>query len=144
MPSGHVIIIHPDNRVTVEDTLDGEPYLGQLQKAVDGYIEPVASFDTIELDIALLTYADEASVRKLMPQPIITEPQACRCFCNEDGKVEGRPVNMIATKLWASAMLRSGLVTRQPNGLVAMSDVLVGSVALLIGDAAIKHWERPE
>ncbi|TXN08948.1 hypothetical protein FV222_00315 [Methylobacterium sp. WL103] len=141
MPSGHVIIIHLDNRVTVEDTIEGEPGLGQVQKAVDGYVQIVHDFDTVMLTVDLMTYMDEESVRKLKPLPAVPFSQRCICFCNEEGKVEGRPFNLVATQLWAQALMRSGRKVPLPSGGVAMDDFLVGSVALLIGDGAIKGWQ---
>jgi hypothetical protein len=141
MASGHVLIIHPDNRVTVEDTVDGEPGLGQLQKAVDGYIEIVSTFDTVELTVTLCTYMDEASVLRLLPLTRSDiNPQRCIAFCNEDGKPEGRAFNVVATQLWAQALVRNGQKKPLPQGGVAMDDFLVGPVALLIGDGAIAAW----
>lgn len=86
-----------------------------LQGAVGGHIELVGGFDTIEHD---------GDVRE------------CAAFCNEEGKLEGLPINGIATVLWDRALKRQGGTGLWQHGeKTAPADVLVGSVIVVYGDA---------
>jgi hypothetical protein len=49
----------------------------------------------------------------------------CAAFCNEEGKIDGLPVNVMATALWHEFLKRAGYAT---------DDVLVGNIALVTGD----------
>ena len=75
--------------------------LAELQAAVGGYIETVPHFET---------YEGEAAV----------------AFCNEEGKVDGLPLNGVATEAWAKAL-------GMEAGNVPWGDVLVGDVVILWG-----------
>jgi hypothetical protein len=91
-----LIVIQPDSTVTVRP-LDGPPGLQELQEAVRGHIEVVPWFT------AFCGFP-------------------CVAFCNEEGKLEGMPVNAVATMHWVMA------VGRQID-----NDVLVGPVVIITG-----------
>jgi|GEM_PF-2584588 len=121
---GSAMIIHADDRGPEVMPCPKPPTLAFMQKAVGGYLELVPYFNTMQLDA-------EGTVA------------VCRVFCNEDGKGQGLPVNRVATRMWHDALTRledgdgnqlypRGL--RGPDG--AISDMLVGSVLILIGDDA--------
>lgn len=96
---GTLYAINPDGSV-IETPLASVPALEALQGIVGGYIEPVPGFNRFR-------------------------GFACAAFCNEEGKLEGLPVNRAATAAWRSA------VGTWPG------DVLVGSVAIVCGDAEL-------
>jgi len=79
--------------------LDKPPELELLKKAVGGYIELVPGLNKI----------------KRTP---------CVAFCNEEGKLQGLPLNIKATELWAN----SGAFKH------ILSDVLCGDVIVITGD----------
>jgi hypothetical protein len=58
---------------------------------------------------------------------------SCVAFCNEEGKLEGLPVNRPATALWLKQL--------PPGSEMApfsvAGDVLVGDVAIVFGDARL-------
>jgi hypothetical protein len=87
-----------------------------LQKIVGGYIEVVPGFDTIEVNGKIVS---------------------CVAFANEEGKLAhlSLPHNHTATALWERALRRRGATLLLPNSS-GLSDHLVGSVALVYGDAA--------
>lgn len=97
---GHSLIIRADGTIERAEH-DSAPDLDFLQQAVGGFIETVPYFETITING-------------------ITHP--CVAFCNEEGKLENRPYNTIATQHWYHAMRR------------ASNDYLVGSVIILYGD----------
>jgi len=105
---GTMIVIEP-NGLYHAKPLDAAPSLDSLQTAVGGYVELVASFDTIR-------YSGEVS--------------PCVVFCNEEGKLDGLPVNMIATALWDHAL---GRTTEATLGRIP-DDVLCGAVVVILGD----------
>lgn len=93
-----------------------------LQKAVDGWIEKVPSFETIEIAGA---------------------NTPCVVFCNEEGKLKRLPCNNAATIAWDRAirqMLDAAGKRLYPTGLWnyaeswAPADVLVGPVIVITGD----------
>lgn len=93
-------------RITVIRATDGERIvtdltraatLEELQKSVGGYIETVPYFDRYN-----------------------GEP--CVAFCNEEGKLDGLPLNVAATNAWQKLC-------------GCTIDVLVGDVCILTGDA---------
>lgn len=79
------------------------PPLEGIQEAVGGSIEAVPGFDTIEVDGGLRV--------------------PCVAFCDEEGKLKRRPINVTAQNLWMKA-----LDGRFPN------DVLAGDVVVIYGD----------
>lgn len=95
--------LQPDGSSTRE-VFDGPPGLETLQKAVGGYIELVPMFDTVAVE-----------GRKV---PAVV-------FCNEEGKLDGLPINPNATELWSNAAGYD------------LADVLVGPVAVIYGDRAL-------
>lgn len=93
---GSVIIIPADSDKLVETLKrDKQPTLDELQKWVGGYIEAVPYW--------------EAHLGK----PAVV-------YCNEEGKLDGLPLNQRATGLWWS-------VLGQP-----VDDVLVGDVVIVV------------
>lgn len=94
---GKYTIIHT-NDVISEAELTEPPTLEMLQSAVGGSIETVPMF---------VLYKDEH----------------CVCFCNEEGKIHGLPLNISATELWNKQ--------RHPHPI---DDVLVGDVVIIRGD----------
>ena len=112
---GYLFIIPPLTSVEEDQKLrldayelTAPPTLDALQKAVDGDIELVPFFRTIEFD---------GGVKR------------CAAFCNENGKNVGLPYNEIATHLWADAILRE-----MWGSFDTMNDHLVGAIAIVIGD----------
>jgi hypothetical protein len=99
-----------------------QPDLKFLQGAVGGYIQEIPLFNTIDFDGHI---------------------HDCVAFCNEEGKVDGLEFNIQATRLWNAAMRRiedkDGRLL-YPHGLFLpngeLSDVLVGTICVLIGDRA--------
>lgn len=79
--------------------------LKAMQGAVGGYIESVPYWDRFQ--------------HKGAETP-------CWAICNGEGKIDGLPVNLVATALWWSAC-------PQMKGV----DSLAGDVALIYGDAAL-------
>lgn len=89
-------IIKADGSLVTEGKL--EPVkLEELQAAVGGFIETVPNFET---------YLGKKAI----------------AFCNEEGKIDGLPINEQATRFWRYAA---------PAGF---ADVLVGDVVILTGD----------
>jgi hypothetical protein len=85
----------------------GPPTLDALQAAIGGgYLELVPQFNTLR--------EGEHLIR-------------CVAFCDEEGKLKNLPFNHQATTLWREAQQRAG-------GYGLLSDVLVGSVAIVFGD----------
>jgi hypothetical protein len=97
---GKAIIIHTDGRTTKEEFSSTIP-LEKFQGWVGGSIELVPYFTKFE-------------------------GEACVAFCNEEGKLEGLPVNITATFAWARSL-------RRPVN--ALGDVLNGPVVIVTGDA---------
>ena len=92
----HLIILKSNGDCTSEG-LSKPPDLAKLQSAVAGHIELVPAFD------------------RYMSMP-------CVVFCNEEGKLHGLPMNVIATRAWM-----------QCNGGGPLNDVLVGDIAIICG-----------
>jgi hypothetical protein len=121
---GHLLIYRPYQAAPLVEQLNAAPDLEALQAAVGGYIEAVPGLASIA-----------------WPG---TAPVPCVAFCNEDGKGEGEPINNQATLLWDAAMRRlrdDAGRPLYPNGLLGRdglpADVLVGSVAVIVGDAEL-------
>lgn len=93
---GKMTILHVNGTTTTKN-LDGTPSLEMLQEAVGGMIETVPYFDT---------YMDSP----------------CVAFCDEEGKIKGKPLNPDATTLWRK-ILQADLI-----------DVLVGDICIVQGD----------
>jgi hypothetical protein len=98
---GQILTIRTDGSRKVTP-LGAPPTLELLQKEVGGSIETVPNFDTFE------------------GKPAVA-------FCNEEGKIDGLPLNGPATKIWAEAL-------DLKVGNVPWSDVLVGDVIIITGD----------
>jgi hypothetical protein len=100
---------------------DASPDLAFLQKAVGGWIQGVPDWRTID---------------------VAGQIQPCVAYCNENGKLEGLPLNPAATLAWDAALRRVkdevGFVV-YPNGLRKedgdLTDALVGDVVVVTGDA---------
>lgn len=111
--NGVMFTYQPGRSTPDAKPLDAAPTLEALQAGVGGDIEHVPMFDTIQ--------DDGGATHK------------CVCFCNEEGKLDGLPVNNLATVLWDRALKRSGHHgLLQSNGRPA--DVLVGPIVVIIGD----------
>lgn len=96
---GYLAVIQVTGDITVTEhsaPLD----LGVLQTAVGGYIETVPFFDKFQ-------YAG------------VTYPAVA--FCNEEGKLNGQQINIVASQLWFELF-------------TVGTDVLVGPVAVAFGD----------
>lgn len=94
---GEAIIIEVDGSIRTVP-LDHPPRAKEIHEWVKGYIEVVPCFTS---------YRGER----------------CVAFCNEEGKLDGMQINVVATALW----LNSGHQHHEPN------DVLVGPVAIIVG-----------
>ncbi len=93
---GKLTILKFDGSV-VEEELTAQPSLKQLQAAIGGgYIEGVPLFASFK-------------------------GEECVTFCDEEGKMNGLPINVAATNLWAEQV---------PE----LDDVLVGDVVIVTGD----------
>lgn len=79
--------------------------LTAMQAAVGGYIESVPYWDSFLHN---------------------GQPRRCWAICNEEGKIQGLPDNLIATTLWFQNV---------PS--MKGRDILVGDVALIYGDAEL-------
>lgn len=115
---GTLIVIKADGNVETRE-LCGKPSLETLQGLVGGLIETVPLWDR---------YLHQGKLRD------------CVAFCDEEGKIKGRPVNSMATILWR--------VSYSP--MPALDDVLVGDVIILFGDdefmesiQALPYWFFP-
>lgn len=92
----YLLVIGVDNQLTFTN-LDHVPDFRELHEAVDGPIE-------------IVPYLNH-----YMGRP-------CVAFCNEEGKLEGRPINREAHRLWCLAV-----------GRIITDDVLVGPIAIVVG-----------
>lgn len=99
---GRMMTIYADNRTPELEYLDAPPTFETLQAKVGGYIEAVPHWYSIPQDNG--------------------PPAPCAAFCNEEGKLNGLPLNVTATALWH----------RDAGG--STGDVLVGDVVLIWGD----------
>lgn len=95
-----LITIKTDGSVTETD-ITAPPSLETLQEIVGGYIEAVPYFNS---------YGGEP----------------CVAFCNEEGKLDGLPVNEVATAAWGEVLAKHG----------GLFDLLVGDIVIVTGDAA--------
>jgi hypothetical protein len=80
------------------------PSLEFFRAAVGGYIEVVPYLSTLVRGGAV---------------------ERCIAYCNEEGKLQGSPINMAAMVLWGDAQARAGVEVR---------DVLCGDVVIFWGD----------
>lgn len=103
---GTMRIFKTDGTIEYVDLIEPPP-LDLLQKSVGGYIEAVPYWDT-------LAYGDDDK-----------DQQDCVAYCNEEGKLNGLPLNEEASIEWHACLMRQGL---------APSDVLVGDVVVITGD----------
>ncbi|MGI9251292.1 MAG: DUF3846 domain-containing protein [Pseudohongiellaceae bacterium] len=93
---GRLIIIQADGLVLTR-SIDNPPSLETMQASVEGHIELIPAFNRFRgFD--------------------------CVAFCNEEGKLQGLPVNQVATDFWYRA-------AGGPH-----DDVLVGNVLIVVGD----------
>ena len=96
--------------------IDSPPALAVLQETVGGYIERVPFFDCLPESAAL-------------PKDYV---QPCVAYCNEEGKLNGLPVNITATRMWANVLMCAGRIETVDE----IGDVLVGTIIVLWGDDA--------
>jgi hypothetical protein len=113
---GTIVRVSGRQEVTYFDT--ARTPLEYLQEAVGGYIELVPNFTTVRLD------DDHA------------DPVPCIVFCDEEGKLNRKPINVEATRMWDMALRR---LPSHPNGLTGpdnyLTDYLVGDIVIITGDA---------
>lgn len=107
---GTMVVVTPANQ-RVQD-FNRAIALEDLTEAVGGHIEVVPHFNT---------FGYRGTVMK------------CVAFCNEEGKLNGLPVNPLANVLWERALNRAGNSLYPPAGKVP-ADVLVGDIAIVFGD----------
>lgn len=92
--------------------VSGSPSLQLLKEAIGGgLIETVPYFDSI------ITHTGQL--------------KKCVAFVDEEGKLKGQAINVMANKLWHQA--------QQRRGHAPIQDVLVGKVCIVWGDEA---WMR--
>jgi uncharacterized protein DUF3846 len=92
-----LVITHNGELVSTQIKPDD---LDAMQAAVGGYIEPVPFWHEFEID---------------------GKKRPCWVFCDEEGKLKGKPVNLAATELW------------RQYWTIPVADVLVGDVAIIYG-----------
>ena len=103
-----VVVFHPDGSGAVFKVRKG-PSVRRLQMLVGGYIELVPYWET---------FRDKDG--RSCP---------CRAFCNENAKLEGLPVNELATTVWHA---EAGL----------MPDYLAGVVVVVFGtEQFLQEWD---
>lgn len=106
---GTAITFRPGMADPVVEELTTAPTLELLKAGVGGgYIEVVPGFRTIV----------HCGVR-----------HDCVAFCDENGKINGQPINLIATNIWHAVLPPPGLIR---DG--ALVDHLVGQVIVVFGD----------
>lgn len=101
---GHSLIITTHNSSRNIKTYTTAIPLEELQTAVGGFIETVPYLSSITIDEI--------------------GPHKCVAFCNEEGKLIGLPLNVVATKMWADQL---------PEHF-ALNDALYGDVIFVWGD----------
>ena len=99
-----ITIIHIDGHLSISKLDEGNEF-DELQKAVGGYIESIPYFE-------------------------LFNGIPCEAYCNEEGKLDGLPVNHAATSLWEEQVpgardLFAG------DRLILTGDYLVGDVAIV-------------
>ena len=99
---GNVLVLKVDGSAEVTKFTAPVP-LEFLQKAVGGWIELVPDFDV---------FGDQKGVV---------------AFCNEEGKLNGLPVNAKATEAWAKSV---------GTTVADLGDELLGDVVIVSGDDA--------
>jgi hypothetical protein len=91
-------IIHVDGTISIRN-LDAAPDHKELHTAIGGYLE-------------------------LIPYLNNYKGQRCIAYCDEDGKMKGKPLNITACNLWDAAL----------KGRSRAGDFLVGTIVILTGD----------
>ncbi len=134
-PGGYVIVIAESGGVTVEALPeDGSLGLEKLQQLVGGYIQAPPGFDRLFASADLVAALPRDVLALFDGQASIP----CSAYCDEEGKMNRREANMLATQLWAYALVDNGMVKAAPDGEVWMSDVLVGPVVIVVGEIALR------
>lgn len=114
--TNHMIVIVPGRAEVTE--MDRPATLQELQERVGGYIEHV-------------------------PYWFEYEGEPCQAWCNEEGRIQGMPVNTAATRLWHSELARQ-LEKRHPSAIaiellihieLIHAETLHGPVVILTGAA---------
>ena len=117
---GTMYLITPYGEIT-EHKLEKRPNLKQMQDAVGGHIESVPAMEWFY-------------------PPSATEPVPCWAIVNEEGKLEGLPVNVLATIAWDRALRRD--CDRGFGDPGIRFDVLCGVVAVFTGDALLRAFDE--
>lgn len=114
---GVLLAITPHGAI-IGHRIKAAPDYRTLQAIVGGRIETVPYFaGPVEGEVAFNNSDAEVS--------FTDHAMTCVAFCNEEGKLEGQPYNATATAMWRD-------ITPY-----AIDDVLVGVVAVVIGDAEL-------
>lgn len=105
--NGKMIVINTDGSMIVED-LKSVPPLKVLQENVGRYLEPVSHFNKFFSPVG--TYN-------------------CVAFCNENGKINEEPANMVATLFW-----KKSFEEETKSHFSVLDNFLYGNVVILYGD----------
>ncbi len=82
---GKLTILYPPcNMLWHAEDVDSAPDCEKLQKAVEGYIQLVPSFNHYK-------------------------GNPCVVFCNEEGKLDGLDINLTATNAWHEVLTKAGI-----------------------------------
>lgn len=97
-----LLIMKVDGGSEIRDVSEGDAF-HQVQWAVGGYAEPIVGWTALKIN---------------------GEIQRGVAFCDEEGKIKGRGINVKATKIWYQKLKARGQST---------ADFLVGDVVFLFG-----------
>jgi hypothetical protein len=106
---GFMKVIAPDGSETVTEMYKPAD-VRLLREAVGGDLELVPYFDT------------------LPERP----EQPCQVYCNDEGKLQGFRPNSVATRGWATVLIRDGHIDSLETLL--QRDYLAGPIAIVWGD----------
>lgn len=97
------LLITPAGSMVFAMDLNVLPDADLIRSAVGGPIETVPYFDTVE---------------------IAGHVYQCIAFCDEEGKLAGKPLNSPATILWRKSLNDAGMI---------INDYLVGDIFIVMG-----------
>jgi len=104
---GTLILFKPEAVTPEVSQLNAPPTLEELRGFIGGgYLEAVPLFKTIVHDNGV---------------------HHCVAFCDDEGKLKKLPVNYLASMMWEQSRMRANYSP--------VNDLLVGHVAVFIGDA---------
>lgn len=131
---GFLLIIHPDNRIEVEEVaspIDNSRLGDRIRAIIGGYMEIIPDMQTLGLPDTFAWHLPE-NAKRFLSQGVVR----CLGLCDEDGKLVGKPDNEVATSLWASHLVRQGLIQTGPDGRARMPEALSGTIVFAFGDDA--------